>query len=210
MKAIHVLRKPCSEPTVAANVLRHGCGAINVDGCRVDGTPGDGRWGKGVQTPDRHPFSSGVKPYIPIDKTSGGRWPANVVFQHLEGCRQTGVRKVKGDGRAGDMAKSEGGSGGIWAKSTGTPAGALYGTETVPLYECASGCPVAALDAQSGQTSTTGAPERGQQTPLARGGFPLPLSGRTNAKHTEYPGDTGGASRFFKQFVGKRPVGEDR
>jgi hypothetical protein len=30
-----LLRKPLSEPNVAANVLRHGTGAINVDGCRV-------------------------------------------------------------------------------------------------------------------------------------------------------------------------------
>jgi len=28
-------RKPLGEPTVAANVLKHGTGAINVDGCRV-------------------------------------------------------------------------------------------------------------------------------------------------------------------------------
>ena len=35
MKSIHVLRKPCSESTVAANVLRHGTGGINVDGSRI-------------------------------------------------------------------------------------------------------------------------------------------------------------------------------
>ena len=32
---ICVARKPLSEKTIAANVLRHGCGGINVDGCRV-------------------------------------------------------------------------------------------------------------------------------------------------------------------------------
>lgn len=33
-----LVRKPCSEKTVAANVLRHGTGAINVDSCRVGGS----------------------------------------------------------------------------------------------------------------------------------------------------------------------------
>ena len=35
MRTIHVLRKPCSEGTVAANVLKWGTGALNVDGCRI-------------------------------------------------------------------------------------------------------------------------------------------------------------------------------
>jgi len=35
MKVIHLLRKPCSEPTVAANVLRWGTGALNIDATRV-------------------------------------------------------------------------------------------------------------------------------------------------------------------------------
>lgn len=30
-----LVRKPCSEKTVAANVLKHGTGGINVDGCRI-------------------------------------------------------------------------------------------------------------------------------------------------------------------------------
>lgn len=34
-------RKPLSEPNVAANVLKHGTGALNIDGCRINPT---GRW----------------------------------------------------------------------------------------------------------------------------------------------------------------------
>ena len=34
-----LVRKPCSEKTVAANVLKWGLGGINVDGCRIDGKP---------------------------------------------------------------------------------------------------------------------------------------------------------------------------
>ena len=79
----------------------------------------------------------------------------------------------------------------------------LHGDQSVLAYDCKDGCPVAALDAQSGQTSTTGHRSEGSKHRWQEGASPLPLSGRTNAKHTEYPGDTGGASRFFKQFVGK-------
>jgi len=34
-----LIRKPCSERTVAANVLRWGTGAINIDGSRIKGSP---------------------------------------------------------------------------------------------------------------------------------------------------------------------------
>ena len=40
-----LFRKPCSEPTVAGNVLRHGTGALNIDWTRVGnsgGTPSIG------------------------------------------------------------------------------------------------------------------------------------------------------------------------
>ena len=52
------------------------------------------------------------------------------------------------------------------------------------------------LDVQSGVTSKTGV-----RTDDSKDRFtyasPLPNSGKTNKKETEYPGDTGGASRFF-------------
>ena len=76
MKSIHVLRKPCSEPTVAANVLKHGTGGMNVDGSRVgteatvtvrNGNSGaHGRYGV-----DTRVFSRENPP---------GRWPANLVL----------------------------------------------------------------------------------------------------------------------------------
>ena len=36
MEPIVLARKPLSEPTVAANVLKHGTGGVNIDGCRVE------------------------------------------------------------------------------------------------------------------------------------------------------------------------------
>ena len=75
-----VARKPL-DGTVAANVLRHGTGALNIDGCRVQGAAGSGVWGgsnKGCQdgrmfnaSPDGAEYRSQQHPF--------GRWPANVL-----------------------------------------------------------------------------------------------------------------------------------
>lgn len=77
LEPITVARKPL-EGTVAANVLAHGTGAINVDGCRVgtDETLGRAKagWGsKAVGADNYGKFNS-----IGITK-EGGRWPANLI-----------------------------------------------------------------------------------------------------------------------------------
>ncbi len=59
MRIIHVLRKPLSEGTVAANTLKHGVGAYNIDAVRV-----------------AHESDANLE----------GRWPANMILQHLDGC----------------------------------------------------------------------------------------------------------------------------
>ena len=43
LEPITMARKPL-EGTVAKNVLAHGTGALNVDGCRVPGAPGFGNF----------------------------------------------------------------------------------------------------------------------------------------------------------------------
>lgn len=73
---IVVARKPLSEKTVAANVLKWGTGALNIDASRV-GT-GDDRIAGG---------KSGSKPGLYEDgfhsermaRPTGGRWPANLI-----------------------------------------------------------------------------------------------------------------------------------
>lgn len=66
-----LFRKPISESTVAANVLKHGTGGINVDGARVEGDIATftGQWKK-------------------PPKEVQGRWPANVLLSHLETCTE--------------------------------------------------------------------------------------------------------------------------
>jgi site-specific DNA-methyltransferase (adenine-specific) len=75
--------KPAHEPivlarkplvgTVAANVLAHGTGAINVDKCRI-GTDGGGQNGTNG-TKDRTQWRMGA---IPAAETPIGRWPSNL------------------------------------------------------------------------------------------------------------------------------------
>jgi site-specific DNA-methyltransferase (adenine-specific) len=79
---ICVARKPLSEGTVAANVLKWGTGAINVDGCRIEGE---------VPKPGNvNPTNlSGANGIYGIDKRASrqaewepnksGRWPANLI-----------------------------------------------------------------------------------------------------------------------------------
>ena len=75
-----VARKPLIG-TVAANVLEHGTGAINVDGCRV-GT-GEDRASGGTSGAIKLPNAYGVRAGG-IERPTGGRWPANVVLDESQ------------------------------------------------------------------------------------------------------------------------------
>ncbi|MBP7704168.1 MAG: hypothetical protein KA105_02645 [Caulobacter sp.] len=73
-------RKPL-DGTVAANVLAHGTGALNIDGCRVTAGVGD-RTSYGIDG-DEGPASGvvalGERSRVAYERPALGRWPANVV-----------------------------------------------------------------------------------------------------------------------------------
>ena len=86
--------KPAHEPiclarkplvgTVAANVLRHGTGAINVDGCRIATVEGDNTARVWRDTPSAGKGSNHIGQAVHhVGSTSGGnpsgRWPANFI-----------------------------------------------------------------------------------------------------------------------------------
>jgi site-specific DNA-methyltransferase (adenine-specific) len=73
---IVVARKPF-KGTVAANVLAHGTGALNVDGCRV-GTEG-GCKGDGSSGPSSGILGNGLNEDWSPPIAGLGRWPANVI-----------------------------------------------------------------------------------------------------------------------------------
>jgi hypothetical protein len=223
LKSIHVLRKPCSDSTVAANVLKFGTGALNIDVCRITAkhevnpsiarreaaqksgrapitgrnaleSTADGR----IERRGSHEVYMAAHPGEQL-----GRWPANLILQHFEDCRQDGFRTVKSDGHY--PAARPGGS------QVSGPAGhqgqdglveRYTEGETVATWTCEPGCPVAALDAQSGVLSA-----RGNVTSLGHGsGNGGGVTGWGKGRRDEAPRPElnvpGGASRFFKQVGG--------
>ncbi len=88
-----IARKPIAKGlTVAANVLRHGVGGINVDAGRVGDGGDKGIW----PATDRSVFSNslGDKDNV-LTNAAVGRWPSNCTFQHSSWdeseCRSCGV-----------------------------------------------------------------------------------------------------------------------
>lgn len=86
---IVVARKPLAG-TVAANVLAHGTGALNIDGCRVESDGSHKRFGMitrrtTVSGDERIGPASGMygagSAYVPTNH-DGGRWPTNVIMTH--------------------------------------------------------------------------------------------------------------------------------
>lgn len=77
---ICLARKPISEKTVAANVLKHGTGAINIDGCRVEGVPRATHGDKNIRT-NRGGYDKG-RDSMPLGESpvASGRWPANLIL----------------------------------------------------------------------------------------------------------------------------------
>ena len=75
-----VARKPLVG-TVAANVLTHGTGALNIDGCRIEGPPDPHHvkttgQGNGLRSASGLPGGTGTV----VPPHPAGRWPANVIL----------------------------------------------------------------------------------------------------------------------------------
>lgn len=157
MFVITVARKPLSEPSVAANVLEHGTAAIHINACRVGSDPVSTH-SRGANT--AYPKQVGMKSVEESGRTQPqdvqdhaprtGRWPANIVFEHLPGCILSGSRRIKGVGPGvGGGFKDRGYSGQAGRGSyTGTSFQGFAdaeGMETIDVWECAPGCHVANL-----------------------------------------------------------------
>lgn len=80
LEPITVARKPLSEGTVAANVLAHGTGALNIDGCRVetDDNLNGGACSNGEKDLSKATsYATGVNAGDFVQPS--GRWPANLI-----------------------------------------------------------------------------------------------------------------------------------
>jgi len=187
---ITILRNPL-EGTVAENTLKHGCGALNIDATRV-----------GLEVMISSSMSSlGVmhdddwksKPIEPVEST--GRWPANFILTHKDGCELKGTKKVKSNGHWTQKANIGKFYEGGWSHQEvdeGNKMSDGDGNEEVEDWYCEQDCPVRDLDQQSGHLKSglpTGTKKAGTGY---NGNFP-------GGEMTGF-GDEGGASRFFKKF----------
>ena len=104
LEPIIVARKPC-EGTAVENILRYGCGAMNIDACRIgyevaEREVVDNR--SGASTPSKifgPSFGGGVHDGGRWKSADGGRWPKNAMFCEESAAvldAQVGERKSGG------------------------------------------------------------------------------------------------------------------
>ena len=162
MRVVTVARKPLSEENVGRNLVEHGCGALDTDGCRIGS---GGTWGSRPKyrlTSKECPGGSFGNPESVTEVRiagevklahAGGRWPANLVLAHLGGCRIVGEEKIHAPGADNETKRTvRVGSKSSWGGTSPDfrrSHRAEDGTETVPSFACVPGCPVAELDAQA-------------------------------------------------------------
>jgi site-specific DNA-methyltransferase (adenine-specific) len=164
-------RKPL-EGTVARNVLAHGVGGLNIDGCRIrtaDCLNGGAYAKHGSDRYDgydgwRYKRKGEAGDYHQPD----GRWPPHVLYVHGARCTRITKKVIEN------------------------------GNEVVQrTWLCEPGCPVAELDRQSGQQKSGVAAQRNRD-----GGVHNQVYGayrKPPVPDATY-GDTGGASRMFPVF----------
>ena len=110
---IILARKPLTG-TVAANVLEHGTGGLNIDGCRIEGVAGVGVWGSSnMSCQDGRTFNASPEGEEYRSKRhQRGRWPANVVHDGSEEVVGLFPRTVSGVMKAGQQRQRSRGRGG--------------------------------------------------------------------------------------------------
>lgn len=87
---ICLARKPLTG-TVAANVLTHGTGALNIDGCRIETEEALGRLNHSTSTFNH----KNTTPWV--DNSGGkGRWPANVVLDEISAAQLDAMSGERG------------------------------------------------------------------------------------------------------------------
>jgi len=104
LEPIYLGQKPFSEKTGAANLLKHGVGAFNIDGCRV------GVESMTYRTTSYREASSGEfsgqtqTNFTTGEKTVEGRWPANLI---LDGSPEVVDLFPDSKGQQGDVRGTE-------------------------------------------------------------------------------------------------------
>lgn len=168
-----VARRPLSEKSVAANLLRWRTGAMNIGACRIPSEAALVR--PAVLRHDNEVYGVGLGAGVQTEPA--GRWPANLMLTHSEACgdecaqgcpvhalnTQAGPR-VSGGGASRETFNGR--AGGFWSPSTGRPAGPYQGNATTDasrFFFCAKASP---------SDRTEGAPAGVNKHPTVK---PVPL-----------------------------------
>lgn len=162
-----LVRKPLAEDTVAANVLAHRTGAINIDGSRIftDWSERPDSWKASGHSAKPDADKIAAPPGTGINCHPQGRWPANVLLTHSDGCDVSTVMVTHEHPQAPSVGPVRSG-------------------------RCAPDCPIRLLDLQAGPTGAHG---RGDQVYEEKRNVYSPGLGARGAVER----DTGTASRFF-------------
>ena len=154
---INTLHRKPLEGSVVENTLKHGCGPINIDATRIGDIVQD--TSKNGRSPDKHKntvFQSGLKDNFE-GKITTGRWPANFILTHKDGCELKGTKKIKEGKKNSDLGGTEREVGlykdGLKERAKdGLKERAKdqhQGEETIADWDCVEDCPVQELDRQS-------------------------------------------------------------
>lgn len=193
--------------TLAANLLAHGTGALNIEACRVQGahayTP------KGIRPGTHNIVGDDWDGGNQQEVRAAGRWPPDLVLSHApgpQGCQRVGTKRVRSTA-AHPLFSNPDAKPLCWGSITQRSGetvnyGDSDGLEEVDAWECVQDCPVGILDAQSGVLRSGNV----QDGVLRRGSDKTRnCYGHFAPQDVETPpiyGDEGGASRFFPQFPG--------
>jgi hypothetical protein len=196
MFVLTVARKPLSG-LVSQTVLKYGTGGINIGDCRI-GTTEILKGGSGGLLSHRRdgkafPEDNGYHP-------ASGRWPSNVIFQHLHGCKNIGAQQVKAISGGVFSGSNAFGQDTGWNSHKNRPTVINRpDTEIVCVWNCQSGCAIEELDIQSGNRpgDSEGRSPRKNNTDSCVVPF-------TSAHISTGFYDGGGASRFFKQIQAEK------
>lgn len=194
-----VVARKALDGTVAGNVQKHGCGALNIDAARIGTTknvPGGalptvdclasygerpGRKGKSEDDDGRNP--------------NVGRFPAALAIVHDEDCELVGVRQVRGDARQGGGERPSGFVDTGSDSGDGVPCSRGHadadGMESVDEWICTPTCAAAELARQSGESASSDRPRNNSARPrsCAKGAETDHVTGGFS--------DVGSAARFF-------------
>lgn len=189
-----VLAQKPRKGTYANNCLTYGVGGLNIDECRVgyESTPNAAtnplyRKENNYKTPAKGQESNGAVSFTSSnnDAKTEGRFPANLILSHSEGCVKVGESVENTSNHNAPKGTFAGGE-----PDRGSEKVYRKQENTIEHYKCDDDCAVRLLNEQSGMKKGSGKVSKGSGS----GGIWNPSTGKPAG---DTYNDSGGASRFF-------------